>query len=224
MRPWPRSYHMLVSSLPALPPQFDAGPLPISSERLQGRLRMLDPADAKEMERLLDVLDWSRTLPEKDDAAMVHRYGELLLRIGHPTLREIAAAFVDVQMILTALRRRRLGLGPPEVGVGRWLDHVRRHFAEPDLGLSRVFPHLAELLRLLEADDVLAFHRALLEATWKQLKARAADHYFSFEAVALYVARWELMRAWRERDAERGRAVFESLVSEAMGEYADLPT
>ena len=224
MRPWPRGYHMLVCSLPALPPHFDAAPLPISPERLQDRLRMLEPADAEEMKRFMDVLVWSRTLPEKTDAAVVHRYGELLRRIGHPALREIAAAFMDVQMILTALRRRRLGLGPPEVGVGRWLDHVRRHFAEPDLGLGHVFPHLAALRQLLEADDVLAFHRALLEATWNRLKTRAADQYFSFEAVALYVARWELMRAWRERDAERGRAVFESLVSEALGEYADLPT
>jgi hypothetical protein len=127
-------------------------------------------------------------------------------------------------MILTTLRRRRLGLGPPEVGAGRWFDQVHRHFPEPDLGLGHAFPRLAALRRLLEADDVLAFHRALLDATWDQLRARAADHYFSFEAVALYVARWELMRTWRERDAGRGRAVFESLVSEALGDYANLPS
>jgi hypothetical protein len=215
---------MLVCSLPALPPRFDAAPPPIGAERLQDRLRMLEPEDAEEMERLIDVLDWTRTFGESNDAAVVRRYDELLRRIKRPLVREVAAAGMDVRMILTALRRRRRGLGPPELGVGRWVGHIRRHFAEPDLGLGRAFPHLAEFRRVLEEGDVLAAHRALLGATWNYLKARADDHLFDFEAVVLYVARWELMRAWQERDPERGRAVFETLVTEALGEYADIPS
>ena len=50
------SYHMLISSLPALPPRFDVDRLPITFERLQGRLRMLEPEDAEEIERMLAVL------------------------------------------------------------------------------------------------------------------------------------------------------------------------
>ena len=43
MKWWSNSYHMLISSLPALPPRFDVERLPITFERLQGRLRMLEP-------------------------------------------------------------------------------------------------------------------------------------------------------------------------------------
>jgi hypothetical protein len=50
------SYHMLISSLPALPPRFDVERLPITFERLQGRLRMLEPEDAEEIERMLAVI------------------------------------------------------------------------------------------------------------------------------------------------------------------------
>ena len=36
---------MLVSSLPPLPVRFEVPRLPITIERLQGRLRMLEPAE-----------------------------------------------------------------------------------------------------------------------------------------------------------------------------------
>jgi hypothetical protein len=45
---------------------------------------------------------------------------------------------------------------------------------------------------------------------------------FSFEAVVLYIARWDIIRHWQQLQAERGRGVFETLVTEAMGEYAKL--
>ena len=55
-------YYMLVSSLPALPPRLDVDRLPITLERLQARLRMLEPEDAQEISRMLDILGlaWSR--------------------------------------------------------------------------------------------------------------------------------------------------------------------
>ena len=52
-------YYMLVSSLPALPARFDVDRLPITLERLQARLRMLEPEDAREISRMLAVLRWS---------------------------------------------------------------------------------------------------------------------------------------------------------------------
>jgi hypothetical protein len=51
---------------------------------------------------------------------------------------------------------------------------------------------------------------------------RAEDYYFSFEAVVLYIARWDIMRRWQQLQAERGREIFETLVTEALGEYANI--
>jgi hypothetical protein len=129
---------------------------------------------------------------------------------------------MDVRMITTALRRRRRGLGPPTIGIGRWLEHIRRHFNRPDLGLGHVFPRIPEYEQLLEQGDVLNVHRGLLRATWAYLKRRADDYYFSFEAVVLYVARWNIIHQWQELQAERGRPIFEALVTEALGEYANI--
>ena len=62
----------------------------------------------------------------------------------------------------------------------------------------------------------------VLGATWAYLKKRAEDYSFSFEAVVLYIARWDMIRRWQQLQAERGRAIFETLVTEALGEYANI--
>ena len=50
-----------------------------------------------------------------------------------------------------------------------------------------------------------------------------ADRYFfTFEAVVLYLIRWEVVTRWIRRDAEAGQQRFAQLVSESMGAYADM--
>jgi hypothetical protein len=222
MKLWSNSYHMLVASLPPLPTRLEGARLPISPERLQDRLRMLEPEDAREMERMVAVLQWSRQFAEADDAAVVRRYDELMQAITNAPVREVLTTLMDVGMITTALRRRRRGLGPPPVGIGRWSDHIRRHFNQPDFGLRHVFPRLPQLAPLLEQGDVLQLYRELMGATYAYFKACADAYYFSFEAVVLYVARWSIIRQWQELQAERGRPIFEALVTEALGEYANV--
>jgi hypothetical protein len=217
-----RRYHMLICSLPALPGRVDGGRLPISAERLQKRLRLLDARDAAEIGRFLDVLAWSERFAETSDVEVARRYGERMRSLRHPLVREAAAVVVDARMIVTALRHRRRASGAPAVWIGRWAGHLRRHFEEPDFRLAHVFPRLPELRRLLEAGDAIGFHRGLIGASWDWLRKHAdAEDPFSFEAVALYVARWHLMHHWEGMEAERGRAIFESLVTEALGQHAD---
>lgn len=217
------SYYMLISSLPALPTRFDVDRLPMTLERLHARLRMLEPEDAEEINRMLAVLRWMSQFVEARDTAVVRRYGELMQEITNPLVRGVLAAGMDMRMIFSALRRRRHGLGPPTVGFGRWFEHIRRHFNEPDFGLGRVLPWLIPFNQLLEQGDVLTLYRRLLGEEWAYMRKRAQDYdTFSFEAVVLYVARWDIMRRWQQLQPERGRAVFETLVTEAMGEYSEL--
>jgi hypothetical protein len=62
-----------------------------------------------------------------------------------------------------------------------------------------------------------------LGETWTYVRRRMQDYdLFSFEAVVLYIARWDIIRHWHQLQAERGRAVCEALVTEAMGEHAKL--
>ena len=217
------SYYMLVCSLAVLPTRFDVGRLPMTLERLQARMRMLEPEDAQEVNRMLDVLRWSLQFAEARDTAVAKRYGELMQGITNPLVHEVLAAGMNMRMIMVALRRRRHGLGPPPVGFGRWFEHIRRHFNQPDFGLGHVFPWLLPFDQLLEHEDVLTLYRRMLAETWAYVRKRTRDYdCFSFEAVVLYIVRWDIIRHWQQLQAERGRTIFEALVTEAMGEYAKL--
>src|SRR4029077_7146203 len=113
---------------------------------------------------------------ESNDAAVVKRYGELMQEVTNPLVREVLTHLLDVRMIHTALRRRRRGAGPPPPGIGPWVEHIRRHFNQPDFGLGHVFPRIAQLAPLLEQGDVLNLHRGLVEARWAELKRRSEDY------------------------------------------------
>src|SRR5262245_13383393 len=223
MKWWSNSYHMLISSLPALPPRFDVERLPITFERLRGRLRLLEPEDAEEIERMLAVLRWANQFEEPSDAAVVQRYDALMQDITNPLVRDVLAYSMDVRMIAVALRCRRRGLSLPTVGVGQWFAHIRHNFNHPDFKLGQVFPWIPEAERLLAQGDLLTLYRQyVLGATWTYLKKRAEDYSFSFEAVVLYIDRWDFISNWQQLQAERGRAIFETLVTEALGEYANI--
>ena len=222
MKLWPTSYYMLICSLPPLPSHFQVDRPLITRERLENRVRMLEPGDAEEIGRMVEIMEWSRQFKEADDAAVVRRYTELMQGVSNELVRDVLTLVMDGRMIFAALRRRRRNLGPPPIGVGRWVDYIRRHFNQPDLGLVHAFPRIAEYERLFEQGDMLNLYRALLDATWSYLKRRADDYYFSFEAVVLYVARWNIIRQWQDLQAERGRSIFETLVTEALGEHANI--
>jgi hypothetical protein len=172
MKWWSNSYHMLISSLPALPPRFDVERLPISFERLQGRLRMLEPEDAEEIERLLAVLRWANQFEEPSDVAVVQRYDALMGDITNPLVRDILAHAMDVRMIGVALRSRHRGLPLPAVGIGQWFDHIRHNFNQPDFKLGQVFPWIPAVCAGSDVDVPEETGRGLL----LQLRSRGAVH------------------------------------------------
>jgi hypothetical protein len=166
-------------------------------------------------------LEWSPQSPATADAAIVRRYEELLHTLRSPLSRTVLKANMNMRMVMAALRRRRHGLGPPPVGIGQWFGQIRRHFQQPDFALGHVLPWLVPFDQLLEHDDVLTLYQRLLGETWSFLRRLEQDcDMFSFEAVVLYIARWDIMRRWQELEPERGRKIFEALVTEAIGEHA----
>ena len=62
----------------------------------------------------------------------------------------------------------------------------------------------------------------MLGITWSRWAKLAEQYFFSFEAVLLYLARWEIVSRWTSRDATLGRQRFEQLVTESLDEYANL--
>lgn len=215
------SYYMLVASLPAMPPSFEVHRLPISGPRLEQRLRLLSEADLATVERMRDVVFWERLRMELDEDTVVRRFGEFLAQEQNAIVREVAESRMDTRTIVSALRRKRLGLGPPPA-LGRWVDHIRRNWSEPQFNLAPRYPWIAPLERAMAAGDVAETDRIGISIPWNHFTRLSQQHHFSFEAVVLYVARWDVLNRWTSRDEAAGRERVEQLVSEAIGEHARL--
>jgi hypothetical protein len=216
-----RSYHTLIASLPPLPPRFDVRRDPISAPRLEQRLRMLEKDDAAVIEQWRSFLQWDRQPLDRTDEEFIAKYDELMRNISNSTLREMIQIRIDTRTIVSAIRRRRAGMPPPQ-GAGQWVDHIRRNFNELEFKLAGQYSWIGQFDQLLATGDAMAAERLLLGTTYNQW-SRMAEHYtFSFEAILLYLARWEIIDRWTSCDAHAGQLRFESILTETLGEYAQL--
>jgi hypothetical protein len=215
------TYYTLIASLPALPRHFAVERLPITRIRLEERLRMLEPEDARIIDGMAEFLVWDRQPVDVTDEGLIRHYREFMESTTNPLVRCLLEDRMDVRTILSGLRRRRKGLGPPPAA-GPLGGHVARHWKHPHFELAPRFPWIEKVDQLLHEDRPMEIARILAEDVWNQWTRAAEQYYFTFEAVILYAARWELVYRWTSRDAELGSRKFEQLVTETLGEYADL--
>ena len=215
------SYYTLIASLPHLPTHFDVVRPPISSPRLSQRLRELDEYDALVLKQLADFLAWDRQTLERSEQDVLDDYQRLKQEIRHPVVLGIVDERINMRTIVGALRRRRDGQEPP-IGAGRLVRPIRDHWKEPQFGLQRQLPWIEPFERLMLAGEAVEAERVLYESSWRFCSLMAAEFHFSFEAVLLYVVRWSIVDRWTSRNAEAGRARFDQLVAETLGEYVEL--
>ncbi|MGF1581804.1 MAG: DUF2764 family protein [Gemmataceae bacterium] len=214
-------YYMLIASLPHLPPHFDVERPPITWPRLEQRLKLLREQDLVVFERLANFLAWDRQPLDRTDEEVVAEYDKLMSVLRNRLVIDIVNHRMDVRTIVSALRRRRDGKEPP-IGVGRLVEPIRRNWQDPFFQLQRRHLWIEEFATRMLAGEAAEAERLLFEVTWKTWSRMAAEEFtFSFEAVLLYIARWAIVDRWTSRDVEKGRARFEELIEETLGDHAN---
>jgi len=212
-------YAMLLASLPDHGPLFGAHQPPLSRLRLDERLGLLDEEDARCLRKLRALTEWAAQDRGRSDEEIARAAADQLPRLAHPFAHELAAWRLEMRTLVCALRRRARGEEPPSGrhwGHGRWLAHLQRHWSEPAFRLERAFPWLPEAARLLARGDALGLERLLLGAVWEHLGRVSEGHFFDFEAVILYVLRWDLIDRWTRYDRDQALARFDALSSAAL--------
>lgn len=222
----PNAYVMLMSSLPSPEALFLAKQPPLSRLKLDQRLRVLEPEDAETLRLVEDALQWDRLPISMTEEEVVARVRRALSGIENETLQQIIHDRLELRTVVAALRRRRRGEGPPAPGtcwgVGRWVGHIARNWTEATFRLDRVFPWLREADKLMKAGDTVALERLLLQQAWKKLVRLAGEHEFDFEAVVIYVLKWNIVDRWGRYNGEAAMKRFEDLVDASLGDYAAL--
>ncbi|MCF7991520.1 MAG: DUF2764 family protein [Thiohalocapsa sp.] len=213
-------YLTLLASLPAHGPLFGAKQTPLSRLRLNMRLKWLEPDDAADLATLAVLTDWHHQRFDVDDEAVVREAERGIAGIHNAFTRDLVTWRLELRTVLAALRGRRAGAGPPSGrrrwGFGRWAPHIARHWSEPHFRLERVYPWLPEAKRLLDDGDPLGLERLLLGTVWTHLERIGAEHYFDFEALVVYVVRWDLVARWTRYDADAALTRFDALLETAL--------
>lgn len=219
-------YYTLVASLPALPRFEVAKELPINPERLRRRLGMLDEEDLQAVEIAEAFLHWQRQPIERTDDQIVRHYEQIMGGTQDPTLRDLASFRLEIRTVIAALRRRRLERPPPmpgeRWGVGRYVRRIQRQWHDPDFGLGDQLPWLAEARRLMETGEARALEALVMNLVWDYLDRRATMAFFGFEAVLVYLFKWDILFRWLTYAAEPAEARFEELLVETLGEHGSL--
>lgn len=214
-----KPYITLVASLPYLPPFEKAERSPITRLRLEQRLHILEPDDARQLTSAEALVSWrmSPTKP-KTDKEMVSRSRAARQEISQPALREFVEFRMDQQMILAALRQRKVGfessfLGQVK-GASRWAGFIASHWDDPDFKLTAVYPWIPQAQSYLEANDARGLDRLLMGIIWQRLSRIAESNRFGFEAVFAFVFKWDILQAWLVRDAGEAKGRFQELIKE----------
>lgn len=222
----PNAYVMLITGLPRPEVLFRAKRPPLSRLKLDRRLRVLAPDDAVTLARVEEILNWASLPMAMTEAEFVARVKAVMQVIDNETLRLIIRDRLEIRTCIAALRRRHRGEAAPAPGTvwgyGRWLAHIARNWSETSFRLDGVFPWLREADSLLKAGESLGLQRLLLDQVWKNVSRHAGEHEFDFEAVVIYVLKWDIVDRWVRHDSEQAAQRFEEMTETGLGDYANL--
>ncbi len=211
-------YVTLMASLPPHPRElFDALRLPISRERLEERLKMLDPEDAETLWRIERAVHWDKIDPNASSAVVIAEY-QRMLEAWPEELQDLVRWRAELRTVVAALRLRQRGLPPPSTpwGMGRFVHWIGAHWHSPAFGLERLYPWLPRAEDYLRQAKSLALERLLLTLVWEHYGRIGQSHHFDLVAVVIYVLRWNVVERWVRYQPERALARFKHLVSEGL--------
>ena len=134
----------------------------------------------------------------------------------------------DAPELLAALRRRRRGESAPPAGMpwgyGRYVDQISRNWARPHFGIRRMLPWLGEIRELHDVGSTRRLDLAIARVAWHGLAQAQQEHEFDFDAVVLYVLKYDMIARRLGYSAAKARERFDELVATGLGEYAALAT
>lgn len=219
-----RLYYTLVASLPHLPRFDKAERLPINTERLIQRLKMLEPDDLKLADKAVEFIAWRSQPVGRTNAEIVAIYEKGVNDIYEsPLLKPLFEFPVDQRTIMAALRRRERGLPRPAIGepwgAGHLVKTIEKNWDHPYFKLNAVYPWIVEARHLLLNDEPLKLEYLLLNLRWNKINLLTFKNYFGFDAVIAYLLKWDILHQWLAYNRESANIRFEELVTETINEY-----
>ncbi len=214
-------YTLLMSSLPRHPKDLLTAMLPpISRIQLDKRLVLLDEQDRNELNHIEQVIFWSHARDASSEQ-VIAQDNAAIAGIKTKLLKDLVLWRLTTRTLMSALRMRHAGFVPNAqnrfIGFGKWPAQIEKNWGQPNFGINPI-----EISWLSKASDYIAqnqpleLEKLLLDLSWKYYANLGNDHVFDFEAVAIYVLRWDVINRWshynRDYFKETALANFNQLV------------
>lgn len=217
------AYYTLLTSLPHIDSLFNSKITPISRIQLDRRLSMLSTADRDTLVKVEHLVHWSHLGDEIKEDYLINLAERLLQQLDSPDLKELVNWRLDMRTIAAALRRKARGIQAPtsaKWSYGSRYAYIRRNWNHPNLGLQNAFPWIPVAVECLAKKEYLTLEKTVMEAVWNKLNELGARHRFDFEAVVIYLLRWNLVARWTAYNGDEAVVRFNELTRQALGDFA----
>ena len=220
-------YATLIASLPSPDGLFKAKIPPLSRLKLEKRLLMLTPEHRHLLHLVESMLDWRLMSSSTNKAELISRYKKVFLAITNRTLRRLIQERLEIRTLILAMRIRQLGLSAPDEdnwGFGRWQRHIVRHWDQPAFNLQGVFNWAIRAENLLKQQQMFELEKLLLEESFRQLQRHSGNHQFDFEAVVIYVMKWNIVNRSTQYNSHVAGQRFETMMNSLLADKKEYVT
>ncbi len=209
-------YTLLMASLtPHEQDLFSHRQPPVSVFQLNKRLAWLSPDDAERLDSVRRLLDWS-AVADLSDSAFIQSAQNLLETMDNDFLIEIIRWRLELRTLVAAIRHKHQQPGQPMAAgclvMTKFGREIITNWQLADFGLRYRFPWLADAGQWLQQRQYWRLEQFLLNLAWRYYDRQGQGHYFDFEAVVIYVLRWELRQRLNQYDGEKARQRFVELL------------
>jgi len=214
-------YAMLMASLPphALS-LWDIKNKRLSPVQLERHLSVLSVKDRQTLREIETVLHWAKMPTIEEEQQLIKNTQQLLVSLQSSFLNEVIVWRLNIRTIMAAIRRRKLNLTITEqqdyFGFGEVSAVIKKNWQVDDFSLAYRFPWIKEANQLFNNNETLALEKLLLNLSWQHYERLSQGHYFDFEAVIIYVLRWNIINRWAQNDEKKAMQQFELLVEQAL--------
>lgn len=198
-----KQYYLLITSLPRHHRQYKMKETPISRIQLEKRLKLLTHDEQHILFTLINCL-WNSWFNLKLPFRATIEQRTALLKLQNPFINDIIKWFFDIRSIFTALRLRQIQRVAPDNPQDYWSTSLTtkliKNWDKPDFGLKYTYPWLAEVNAKITTNDTAFIEDTLLTVIWKHLEKMEDRHFFDFEALIIYLLRWNIVHYWSQLD------------------------
>ncbi len=195
-------YFSQISSMPYLGDLFKLEELPIHRKQMAILLRDIEPEDQDYMHSIEIFF-----VPREDNfnirnEAYITQLENLLAKAPSITLYNLILEMHAIDIVVKSLAARHAEFSNNLVATSNNSDvqnisnQISLNHKRPYYAMEFQRPWVKSAHALLHENNVFGLQRLILDVKWKLLASFASYNYFNFEALVIYVLKWQFARVY----------------------------